>query len=182
MLVKVIDNVISNRYSQFIFEEIVKLKWTFVPNLSYSNSNNTDHAGFSYNFYLDKNYSHCNEEIRSNEYNYVIPLLLTALEKFDLDVSINQIFRSRVRLTMQRDRSIIEDKHRDYNFQHLVLLYYVNSTDGDTVLFDNNGNILEKISPRRGRCVLFDGSIEHASSTSTLSPRIVLNNNILINI
>jgi hypothetical protein len=42
-----------------------------------------------------------------------------------------------------------------------------------------DGNIIrDRITPKRGRFVLFDGSILHSSSTSTLSPRIIINNNI----
>ena len=181
MFYKVIDDVISEKYSRFIFDEIVKVPWTFVPNLSYSNSNSTDTAGFSYNFYLNKKYSATGQEIRNPEYNYIIPLLLTAMEKFNLDCELSQIFRSRVRLTIQRDRERVEDMHVDFSFPHLVLLYYVNTTDGDTVFYDQNQQIVDRVSPRRGRCVLFDGSIKHASSVSTLSPRLVINNNILLN-
>jgi 2OG-Fe(II) oxygenase superfamily len=80
---------------------------------------------------------------------------------------------------LNRQVSTIEDKHVDYNFPHLVLLYYVNTTDGDTILYDNNNEIAERISPKRGRCVLFDGLTLHASSSSTLAPRLVLNTNVL---
>lgn len=181
MFYKVIDNVISEKYSRFIFDEIVKVSWTFVPNLSYATSNNTDNVGFSYNFFLNKNYSVNGTEIRNPEYNYVIPMLLNAFDHLGINCDLNSVFRSRARLTTQRDQQRIEDMHVDYSFSHLVLLYYVNTTDGDTVLYNKNNEIIERISPRRGRCVLFDGSINHASSTSTLSPRIVINNNILLN-
>lgn len=181
MFYKVIDNAISEKYSRFIFDEIVKVPWTFVPNLSYSTSNNTETAGFSYNFFLNKNYTSTGTEIRNSEYNYVIPMLLSAFDHLGINCDLSSVFRSRARLTIQRDQQKIEDMHVDYSFPHLVLLYYVNTTDGDTVLYSKDNEIIERISPRRGRCVLFDGSINHASSTSTLSPRIVINNNILLN-
>lgn len=176
---RVIDDLVSNRYSQFIFDEMVKLKWTFVPNLSYSTSNDTDNCGFSYSYYLNKKYSHSGEEILANEFNYIKPLLFEAYDKFGINLPFENLFRSRARLTVQKSSSVIEEKHVDYSFPHLVILYYVNSTDGDTIFFDGD-KIIERITPRRGRCVLFDGRITHASSSSTIMPRIVINNNILI--
>lgn len=177
-MIRVIDNVISEKYSQFLFEEIVKLKWTFVPNLSYSENNSTDNCGFSYNFFLAKNLSSDNIEKKLEEYHYIKPLLLDAFEKFGLNVGVENVVRCRARLTVQKHQEIIEDKHNDYSFPHLVLIYYINTTDGDTVLFEKD-QIVERVSPKRGRCILFDGNILHASSSSTLSPRIVLNTNII---
>lgn len=182
MFIKVCDNVISEKYSKYLFEQVTNLKWTFVPNLSYGHSEtNYKTAGFSYLFYLDKKYNNKeNSTIISKNFKIVIPLLLEAFEKFDLNLDLNNVFRSRARLTLNRDVSFVEDKHIDYKQSHLVLLYYFNTTDGDTVFYQND-SIVESISPKRGRGVLFDGSIFHASSASTLSPRIVLNTNININ-
>lgn len=179
-MIDVIDGVISEKYSQYIFDQVTTLPWTFVPNLSYGETDNYDAAGFSYSFYLHENYNKAERKtIKTEQYNYIIPLLLEAMSKFKLNATINNVFRSRARLTLNRETSKIEGRHIDYNFNHLVLLYYINTTDGDTVLFDGD-TVLERISPKRGRCVLFDGSIQHASSSSTLSPRVVLNNNIIL--
>ncbi len=180
-MIRVIDNVISDKYSQFLFDETVKLKWTFVPNLSYGTDDRLNNCGFSYTFFLDKNYNYDDKtKIISSEYNYVIPMLLEAFDKFALDKNIDDVFRSRARLTIHKQENRIEDKHIDYSFPHLVLLYYINTTDGDTILFEGD-RIVERISPKRGRCVLFDGRIVHASSSSTILPRLVINNNILLN-
>jgi hypothetical protein len=176
-MIKVIDNVISDKYSQFLFDESVKLKWTFVPNLSYGNTGNYDSAGFSYSLYLKEDCNNSEKKtIVAPEYSYTIPLILEAFDKLNLDGNISKVFRSRIRFTLNRHVSVVEDKHVDYIFPHLVLLYYINTTDGDTVLYEGD-RIIERISPRRGRCVLFDGSIVHASSSSTLAPRLILNTN-----
>jgi hypothetical protein len=178
-MIKVIDNVISNKYSQFLFDELVKVPWTFVPNLSYGNTDNYDGAGFSYSLFLEGKYnSKDTSTVQNPEYKFVTPLILEAFEKLQLDKNIDSVFRSRIRFTLNRPVSVIEDKHIDYNIPHLVLLYYINTTDGDTVIFGEGDRIIERITPRRGRCVLFDGSLMHASSSSTLAPRLVLNTNL----
>lgn len=177
-MIKVLDNVICEKYSQFIFDETVKLPWTFVPNLSYGSRDNYDAAGFSYLFYLKDQFNNKDKRtISTPEYNYIVPMILSAFDKFGLNQSIDSVFRSRVRFTLNRPTSVIEDKHIDYTMPHLVLLYYINTTDGDTILYQGD-TIIERISPKRGRAVLFDGLIFHASSSSTLSPRLVLNTNI----
>jgi len=180
-MIKVLDDVISDQYSMFLFDRIANLSWKFVPNLSYGQTDNYNSAGFSYNFYLHEKYNNQkeNKTIITPEYNYIIPLFFEAFSKLNLNASIEHIFRCRARLTLNKEHTKIEDKHIDYNFPHLVFLYYINTTDGDTVLYQND-QIIEKISPKRGRCVLFDGLTLHASSSSTLSPRIVLNTNILL--
>lgn len=161
----------------FLFERVVNLPWTFVPNLSYGQTHNYDAAGFSHSFYLNHKYNQSSDKtIVTPEYNYIIPLLLEGISKFDLDFTIENVFRCRARMTMNREKSKIEDKHVDYNFPHLVFLYYINSTDGDTIIYEND-RIVERITPKRRRCVLFDGSLFHASSSSTASPRIVINTN-----
>lgn len=182
MFYRVIDDVISEKYSMFLFDKLTNTDWKFVPNLSYGNTNNYDASGFSKLLFLDKEFDNSEDKKTTiaSEYNYVIPMLLEAFDKLNLNCDISNIFRSRVRLTLNREKSKEEDVHVDYNFPHLVLLYYINTTDGDTVLYDDNHRVVEKISPKRRRCVLFDGLIKHASSSSTLSPRMIINTNILV--
>lgn len=161
----------------FLFDKVAQVPWTFVPNLSYGQTDNYDAAGFSHTFYLNNKYNQSgNTTISTPEYNYIIPLLLEGMSKFDLDCTIENVFRCRARMTLNREKTRVEDKHVDYNFPHLVLLYYINSTDGDTIIYEND-RIVERITPKRRRCVLFDGTLFHASSSSTASPRIVLNTN-----
>ena len=179
-MIKVIDDVISEKYSQYLFDQMAKLQWTFVPNLSYGQTGNYDSAGFSCSLFLKDEYNQREKTtIVAPEYNYVVPLLLESFDKLHLNANIDNVFRCRARLTLNRETSKIGDKHIDYTFPHLVFLYYINTTDGDTVIYEND-KVIERIQPRRGRGVLFDGSMYHASSSSTLSPRIVLNTNILL--
>lgn len=179
-MIKVIDNFISEKYSQYLFDQTARLPWTFVPNLSYGESGNYDSAGFSCSLFLRQDYNKKeNKTVVAPEYNYVAPMLLEGFDKLQLNATLDNVFRCRARLTLNRETSRVDDKHIDYNFPHLVFLYYINTTDGDTVIYEND-KVVERIQPKRGRGVLFDGSMLHASSSSTLSPRIVLNTNILL--
>jgi hypothetical protein len=70
--------------------------------------------------------------------------------------------------------------HTDLPFDHNVVLYYVNDADGDTVFYDK-GKIVERVSPKRGRVVMFDGLIEHGGGIPKKGPRAVVNFDILTN-
>lgn len=69
--------------------------------------------------------------------------------------------------------------HIDLPFEHKVVLYYVNDSDGDTVFF-NQGKIFKRVAPKRGRCVVFDGDIWHGGGIPTKNPRSVVNFDILV--
>jgi hypothetical protein len=72
--------------------------------------------------------------------------------------------------------------HVDSDQSHAVLLYYVNDSDGDTFFYgkDKNGELVQTISPKKNRGVIFDGSIYHAASLPSKNKRIVVNFNVLL--
>lgn len=81
----------------------------------------------------------------------------------------------------------------NYNIPHvdmpgpglLSMVYYVNDSDGDTFLFnefqDNKNNITklslkQRVTPKKGRAVIFDSNRFHASSNPIANPaRFVIN-------
>ena len=69
------------------------------------------------------------------------------------------------------------DPHTDTDIPHTVILYYVNDSDGDTFFFDKQYNIVDKVKPKKGRIVVFDGNTIHASSQPSKGVRVTLNLN-----
>ena len=67
--------------------------------------------------------------------------------------------------------------HTDMDDPHLVLLYYINDVEGDTILFDNNGQEIQRVTPQKGKAIFFDGSIKHCSSRPSKFSRSILNFN-----
>jgi hypothetical protein len=72
--------------------------------------------------------------------------------------------------------------HVDLPQPHWVMIYYVNDSDGDTVILDKthpdwqNAAVLHTVSPKKGRAVLFDGRHYHCgTSPARHDVRIVLN-------
>ena len=85
--------------------------------------------------------------------------------------------------------------HVDMNQKHVVFLYYVDDSDGDTIIVDKkyegynlsekelnykNYNVLKKVTPKKGRVVIFDGSYYHTAEQPKNNVRIILNYNVII--
>jgi hypothetical protein len=84
--------------------------------------------------------------------------------------------------------------HIDMNVAHIAIVYYINNTNGDTVFLNNKkGNsaeshqsnfdninisefeILNKISPKKGRAIIFNGNTYHYGEYPTIADRFVIN-------
>lgn len=78
----------------------------------------------------------------------------------------------------------------DRGFPFMVAVYYVNDSDGDTVLFKQTTanttpeevksgrlDIEQTISPKKGRLIIFDGNIYHATGKPNKDLRCIINYN-----
>jgi hypothetical protein len=72
--------------------------------------------------------------------------------------------------------------HVDLPTPHWVMIYYVNDSDGDTLILDKtypdreNAAVLHAVSPKKGRAILFDGRHYHCGTCpSRHDARIVFN-------
>ena len=70
--------------------------------------------------------------------------------------------------------------HVDFPIPHTVLLYYVNDADGNTVFFDKQRRtVVEEVQPKKGRLLVFDGTVYHGGGIPQHGPRCVINYNLL---
>ena len=68
--------------------------------------------------------------------------------------------------------------HTDSSDDHLVALYYVNNSDGNTIFYDSADNPTGiEIEPKKGRLLIFDGKMRHGAGVPKFSPRCVINYN-----
>ena len=87
-------------------------------------------------------------------------------------LKVRKLFDVRANLLVPTKEHIYHEFHTDRNVPHTVALFYVTDCNGFTILKDT-----AKVDCIQNRMLLFDGSIEHHSVTSTDEPRCVININ-----
>jgi hypothetical protein len=99
----------------------------------------------------------------------VKPILLFLEDK--TGVTYKNIVRAKSNLLFQNPNNVnYTIPHTDAGSNNYkTLLYYVNDSDGDTIIFNESESskeltIKERITPKKGRMVLFNGDLLHASS------------------
>lgn len=178
---QIIDNIIfencQNELEEFLFnKEFIE---TFSPStVEYSPGNIGHECWF----------------VKQNKklplYQHIEPLFNQICSYLELDayVADGRTFCQEISKT-ELSHDII---HVDRKCPHLVFLYYVSDSDGDTVLFNKrcehvDDQFLEKdvilqpiqrISPKKGRVLIFDGLIYHATGIPKRKKRCVVNFNV----
>jgi len=89
-----------------------------------------------------------------------------------------------------KDRSL-DAPHIDADRDHLVILYYVNDSDGDTVIYKNKFTgyneipkfneleELKRVTPKAGRVVMFNGRHYHTAQQPEHNVRCIINYNVI---
>lgn len=184
-----IENAVPLKKQQelkhILFETL--FPWFYQGSLSNSCPRFFDHdyptiPGFAHVFF--------NEQGKiGNLYEYVYPIIENSCKA--LKVDFKEIYYGRTFLQMPGRDSSLTIPHVDVeNKNHIVLLYYVIDSDGDTVLFNrkhdmvNNTkdstpllekDIIHSITPKQGTVLAFDGSTYHANKLPTEHQRCVIN-------
>jgi hypothetical protein len=168
-MIKVIENMIPDHLAEQI--ETTLLGWQFGW-YHYANTNYADNSTRG-----DDTPQFVHGFIRENQPNSEfasIPLAVLRAIKMPTD----QIIRAKANLMVREPKPVINPKHTDDNQPHVVLVYYVNDSDGDTHIWLENGTV-KTISPKRGRGVLFAGHLLHSSRAPVENrSRMVLNFNL----
>ena len=106
--------------------------------------------------------------------NYVDAILFPIIDQ--LEVSFDQVIRSKINLTPRSPEHHRTDFHVDQERDHTVALFYITTCNGYTEL--KNGT---KIDCRANRMLLFDGSFKHRAVSHTNDEnkiRIIINTNL----
>ena len=99
--------------------------------------------------------------------------------------------RSFLQLPLNLKDRRLDAPHIDADKDHLVILYYVNDSDGDTVIYKNhfvNNDTtpkfeeleeIKRVTPKSGRVVMFNGRHWHTSCQPEHNVRCVVNYNVV---
>ena len=166
---KIIENVFSesvqNYIENFCFDQ--NFPWSFLKDSAHYSKD--DYPSFGH-LAVD------NFNITSNV-GMVFEIPVTILTEI-FTLNRQNLIRERFGLYLPLvKKSLHNNIHIDMQEPHEVILYYVNESDGDTFFFDNNKNIIKRVTPKKGTAVFFDGNTFHASSNPSNNSRITLNLN-----
>jgi hypothetical protein len=187
----VIDNVINKTYQTELENSLLKEMgpaWFLLDDVAYPGAAvHHQQPGLVHPLFEE------NQGILSPLYHLAIPMVFEAVSRIQFD--LHSIARGRAFLQFPTPVVHTNHAHVDFNDPHLVCLYYVNDSDGETVLYDQTTNdianlpgmdtsllsVKTKVSPAKGRVVLFNGNRYHSSSTPSKNKRCVINFDLLGN-
>ena len=191
-----IENIIPLDYQNYI-EKIMlgsDFPWYYNPNLVSPDQQLLhrvdNHQGFNHLF-LEAGKP-------STYFQSVYPLVLSITSQ-ECMTSANNLVRMRANLTLNAAGSSLQHHlpHIDTWRPHWVAIYYVNDSDGDTIIFNetndtynsgqtdinkslsNNFTIKRRVTPKKGKVLIFEGKYYHTSSWPTVNKcRSVININL----
>ena len=187
MKLKIIDNYLTQSYYKAIQDLLIgsDFPWFYNRNISSNietiGAKSFNEYGFSHHFYKDGYF-------RDTPYaTFIKPMLLNLQDTVNCDC----ILRSRGDMVMWSYEDFIHTPHVDFDFPNVATILYINDTDGDTILYNqeypgegksipkNSGlEIKKRVSPKANRLVIFNGAMLHTGSSPTKHKnRILINSN-----
>ena len=122
-------------------------------------------------------------ELSSAFHDLFIRLIQNSCAKIDRkNIDVIQ-GRSFCQLPISLDRISVDTPHIDTKDNHFVMLYYVCDSDGDTIIYNEQVEsetytLQQRVTPKQGRVVLFDGSYYHTAEQPLNNIRCVVNYNL----
>lgn len=176
----VVDNFIPVKFQQELEDLLlgVSFPWKYAPNTYGSDNNVMKNSNISETpqfVHLLFNYPNYISEF----FSLIRPLL------YFTELNYTEIMRMKANF-LYKNQNFIKgtyhtphiDSPKDGN-EYKTILYYVNDSDGDTVFFDSTGNINKCFSPKRGRAIIFDSTLYHASTSPVISDKRIVINTVL---
>ena len=152
MYYKIIDNFLR----EDIFEEVKnnfysdKISWVFKNFIAYP-GDNLEGICFTQSLYNEG-------EIRFAQYFSIVEPLIQKIQ-------IKNLHRALLNLSPRQKTNIPSGIHNDHEFEHYVLIYYIDTNNGSTILY--NGNKKIEVECIENRALIFDGSLPHQGIMQT---------------
>ncbi len=160
--------------------------WYFLEDVTYSDKALSEEKNIGFYHLVFEN-----REIKSNNLcQFLLPIYYLIQEK--TPVNLEELYRLRLGNIVRSASENYNNPHIDTFTDHWTALYYVNDSDGDSFIFNETNpefskeydeelkkekswTIKKRISPQKGKLVLFNGNRYHASSSPNVnSHRVVL--------
>jgi len=177
-----IENVIPLDYQKHLLDLTTGFNFPWVLNKNIVSGDDcfadqkNNPAGFNHFFYE-------NNKPTSNFFDIIYPMVMSITSQVK-DLPINRLIRARANLTLANHAPEADQfmPHIDSFFPHYVAIYYVNDSDGDTIIFNETNDtydsgdtdinkiktgpftIKRRVTPKQGKVLLFPGNYYHTAS------------------
>ena len=195
-MIHIIDNLISVTFQEEIKNTLLghSFPWYFAEDITFgkslieSENLGQPHPAHAHLFCRNKNPT-------SNYFDLIMPL--AHIGSSEVDFKFNEVVQCRSFLQYPLNNTFLKKQvdrlHIDLPYDHLVVLYYVVDSDGDTLIVDKTRegnieeyhhnvedyNIIQRVKPKQGRAVIFDGKYYHTAEQPTQNMRCIINFNII---
>ncbi len=193
MEIVVIDDIIDLEYQEgikgiLLGDDYFKgrpFPWFYTEDVTGAGDKDSQHrAALGHEYvYLEDN---GDVKVISHFHNMFLPMLKEVIRRVGVkqeDAAILQ-GRSFLQLPSNIQREDVDTPHIDiFDQKHLVALYYVCDSDGDTIIYNERSKaetftIKRRVTPKQGRVVIFDGTLYHTAEQPLHSTRCVVNYNL----
>ncbi len=185
----VIDDLIDKNFQLEIEQELINTNFPWY----YQHESTVNENAIGNTYPIFSHLIKLNGEPNSTITSMLEELGEKAAELVSFDFKENDLIRSYLQLPLNElfVKNPLNIFHVDWDKPHLVLLYYVNDSDGDTILssekYDGEQfkytfteeNVMARVSPKQGRALIFDGHYYHSTTQCRDNIRCVLNYNII---
>ena len=185
----VIDDFISLEYQEKIKLELLGLDnafpWNYSEDVTGAGDYDSQHRAALGHQYVEID-DDDKSEITSVYHHLFTPLLSKACQHLEMPEAEVLQGRSFLQFPLKNiDTSVVDTPHIDLDEgdEHIVVLYYVIDSDGDTVIYNERTESLtytekQRVTPKQGRVVIFDGGQYHTAEQPTNGTRCIVNYNL----
>ena len=186
----VIDDFINLEYQEKIKQELLGINnnfpWHYTEDVTGAGEYDSQHRPALGHQYVEIDDDNDISEISSVYHHLFTPLLSKACQHLKMPQTEVLQGRSFLQFPLANvDTSVVDTPHIDLDegFEHIVVLYYVIDSDGDTIIYNErtqSSSYTEKqrVSPKQGRVVIFDGKQYHTAEQPTKGTRCIVNYNL----
>ena len=186
----VIDDFISLEYQEKIKQDLLGLEnifpWHYSEDVTAAGDFDSQHRPAMSHQYVQIDDDNDTSEIISVYHHLFTPLLSKACQY--LKIPETEVIQGRSFLQwplVNIDTSVVDLPHIDLDEgdEHIVVLYYVVDSDGDTIIYNERTESpsyteKQRVSPKQGRVVIFEGGQYHTAKQPTKGTRCVVNYNL----
>ena len=185
----VIDDFISLDYQEKIKQELLGLEndfpWYYTEDVTTAGDFDSQYRPALNHYYVNFDDDDISE-VESVYHHLFVPMLSKACQHLKMPQTEVIQGRSFLQFPLKNiDTSVVDTPHIDLDEgdEHVVVLYYVVDSDGDTIIYNERTESLtytekQRGTPKQGRVVIFEGRQYHTAQQPSNGTRCIVNYNL----